>query len=180
MSDRELTPDELARMNEEMHEKIGVEMQHLSKEELEKEIISFMDKKQAVCLGTCGADGAPRISVTDYVNDGLIIYIYTEGGKKLDNLRENKRVAVGLGNSGRTWRSVRGVNIEGIADVFTDDDREYAVAMKLFKPTFESIEKELGIKIDFPKGMRRIIRITPKTMVYYHNAKGISNAHWEA
>jgi nitroimidazol reductase NimA-like FMN-containing flavoprotein (pyridoxamine 5'-phosphate oxidase superfamily) len=180
MSDKELTPEELARVNEEMHEKIGVELKSLSKEELEQEIISYLDKKQACSLGTCGKDGAPRISVTDYVNDGLIIYIYTEGGKKLDNLRENKRVAVGLGNSGRTWRSVRGVNIVGTAEVFTDDDPEYAEAMKLFRPVFESIEKELGIKIDFPKGMRRIIKVTPEKMVYYHNAKGISNAHWEA
>ena len=180
MSDRELTPEELQRVNEEMHAKAGVEMKQLSKEQLEAEIISFLDKKQAVCLGTCGADGVPRISVTDYVNDGLTIYIYTEGGKKLDNLRQNKQVALGLGNSGRTWRSVRGVNIQGVADVFTDDDPEYAEGMKLFKPVFESIEEELGIKIDFPKGMRRIIRVTPTRMVYYHNAKGISNAHWEA
>jgi hypothetical protein len=28
--------------------------------------------------------------------------------------------------------------------------------------------------------MMKIIRVTPTKMVYYHNNKGISNAHWEA
>jgi nitroimidazol reductase NimA-like FMN-containing flavoprotein (pyridoxamine 5'-phosphate oxidase superfamily) len=178
--ERELTPKELDVVNKEMHDKMGVDRKALTRQELEAEIISYLDKKQALSLGTVGADGAPRISVVDYVNDGLTIYVYTEGGRKLDNLRHDKRVAAGLGSSARTFRSVRGVNITGIADVFSDDDPEYAEAMKLFQPIFEAMEKELGIKIEFPKGMRRIIRITPQTMVYYHNNKGISNAHWEA
>jgi len=52
--------------------------------------------------------------------------------------------------------------------------------MKLFKPIFEKYEKETGISLTFPKGMLRIIRVTPTKMVYYYNKKGITNAHWDA
>ena len=44
----------------------------------------------------------------------------------------------------------------------------------------EKLQEEVGITIEFPKGILRILRITPRKMVYYYNKKGISNAHWEA
>ena len=75
MTVREFTEEELAQMNEEMFKKMNIEMKHLSKEELEKEICNYLSKTQACSLATCGKDGTPRISVVDYVNEGLIIYI---------------------------------------------------------------------------------------------------------
>ena len=45
----------------------------LSREELEEEIIDYLSKKQPCSLATCGKDGAPRISVVDYINEGPTI-----------------------------------------------------------------------------------------------------------
>jgi len=180
MAVREFSEEELAQMNEEMFKKMNIEMKPLSKEELEKEVIDYLSKTQACCLATCGKDGVPRISVVDYINEGLTIYIFSEGGKKFKNLKENNRVAIGIGTSSKTFRSVRGINIWGIAEVFTEEDEEFAHGMELFRPIFKDFEKQIGIPIEFPKGMMRIIRVTPTKMVYYHNNKGISNVHWEA
>jgi nitroimidazol reductase NimA-like FMN-containing flavoprotein (pyridoxamine 5'-phosphate oxidase superfamily) len=180
MAAREFTEEELAKMNEEMFKKMNIEMKHPSKEELEKEIINYLSKTQACSLATCGKDGVPRISVVDYVNEGLTIYIFSEGGKKFENLKENNKVAIGIGTSTKTFKAVRGVNICGTAEVFTEDDEGFAHGMELFRPIFKNFEKQIGIPIEFPKGMMKIIRVTPTKMVYYHNNKGISNAHWEA
>jgi hypothetical protein len=42
------------------------------------------------------------------------------------------------------------------------------------------MEKEMGKPVEMPKGLLRMIRVTPAKMVYTHNNKGIANAKWEA
>lgn len=37
----------------------------------------------------------------------------------------------------------------------------------------------MGEPIQMPKGMIRLIRVTPTKMTYFHQNKGIANAHWE-
>lgn len=180
MKVHELTEEGREQMTEELFKKLNIERKHPSKEELEQEIIDYLSKKHPCTLATCGNDGVPRVSVVDYVNEGLTLYIFSEGGGKFKNIRENSKVGVGIGTSTKTIRSVRGVNIWGIADVFIEDAPEFAHAMKLFSPLFEDFEKQIGGPIEFPPGMMRIIRITPTRMLYYHYNKGIANACWEA
>jgi len=180
MKVHELTEEEREQMIDQYFKRINIERKHLSKEELEEEIIDYLKKKQPCSLATCGKDGVPRVSVVDYINDGLIIYIISEGGEKFKNIKENNKVAIGIGTSARTARSVRGINIWGIAEVFTDDSPEFAYAIKLFDPIIKSMEKEMGGPVDIPKGLLRVIRVTPTKMVYHHNNKGIKNAYWTA
>jgi nitroimidazol reductase NimA-like FMN-containing flavoprotein (pyridoxamine 5'-phosphate oxidase superfamily) len=179
MGVHELTEDEREQMTNELFQKLNIERKHPSKEELEKEITDYLSKKHPCSLATCGKDCVPRTSVVDYVNDELTIYIFSEGGGKFKNIKENNKVSIGIGTSTQTIRSVRGVNIEGTAEVFTEDTEEFSYAMKLFKPLFEDFEQQIAGPIEFPPGMMRIIRITPAKMVYYHYNKGIANARWE-
>ena len=46
MEVHELTEEEREQMNEEMFKKMKIERKHLSKEELEKEIIDYISKRQ--------------------------------------------------------------------------------------------------------------------------------------
>ncbi len=176
----ELTEEQRDKIIEGMIRVLGLERNHPSKQELEAEIIDYLGKKQPCTLATCGADSMPHVSVVDYMNDGLILYIISEGGKKFHNLRENNHVAVGIGTSTKKMRSIRGVNIWGIADVFTDDTPEFARGIELFKPVLDEMEKLTGKPAKIPKGVMRLIRVTPKRMVYFHYNKGIGNEVWEA
>ncbi len=180
MTVHELTEQEREQMIDLYYQKMNMKRKRLSKKELEQEIIDYLRKKHPCSLATCGKDGVPRISVVDYINDGLTIYIISEGGEKFKNLRENNKVAIGIGSSARTTQSVRGVNIWGIAEVFTDDTPEFAYALKLFQPVLKAMEKEMGSPVQIPKGILRLIRVTPTKMVYHHNKMGIKNAHWVA
>jgi len=180
MEVHELTEEEREQMLEQGFTMMNIERKNLSQKDLEKEIIDYLSKKHPCSLATCGKDGVPRISVADYVSEGLTIYIFSEGGEKFKNLKENNKVAVGVGTSAQTFRSVRGVNIWGIAEVFTEDTQEFIQGMKLFSPLIKDMEKEMGKPIEIPKGLLRMIRITPTKMVYTHNNKGIANAKWEA
>ena len=179
MEVHELTEEEREQMTNELFKKLTIERKHLSKNELEKEITDYLSKKHPCSLATCGKDCVPRTSVVDYVNDGLTIYIFSEGGGKFKNIKENNKVSIGIGTSTQTIRSVRGINIEGIAEVFTEETEVFSHAMKLFKPLLEDFEQQISGPIEFPPGMMRIIRISPNKMVYYHYNKGIANACWE-
>ena len=176
----ELTEEEREQMTDELFKKLKIERKHLSREALEKEIIDYLSKKHPCSLATCGKDCVPRTSVVDYVNDGLTLYIFSEGGGKFKNIEENNRVSIGIGTSTQTIRSVRGVNIAGIADVFTEGTEGFTYAMQLFRPLFEDFEQQIGGPVTFPPGMMRVIRVTPTQMLYYHYNRGIANALWEA
>ena len=179
MAVHELTEQEREKMIDQYFDMIGVKRKHPTREELEHEIIEYLGKKQPCSLATCGKDGIPRISVVDYLHDGLVIYIISEGGEKFKNLRENSHVAIGIGRSARTTRSVRGVNIWGQADVFEDDTPEFAHALKLFEPILKAMTKATDDPVELPKGLLRVIRVTPTKMVYHYNIRGIKNAHWQ-
>jgi len=180
MEVHELTEEERERMIDQTFKMLHIERKNLLREELEKEISNYLSKTQACSLATCSRDGVPRISVVDYVNEGLTIYIFSEGGDKFKNLKENNRVAIGIGTSAKKVRSGKGINLWGIAHVFTQDTPEYAYGMKLFAAVFKAQEKEIGGTLDIPKGTSRLIRVTPTKIVYYNIKKGIANAHWTA
>ena len=180
MAFQEISEEQRDGMIEGMIRLLGQERRHPARQELEAEIIDYLGKKQACSLATCGADGMPHVSVVDYVNDGLTLHVMSEGGRKFRNLRENNQVAVGIGTSAGTMRSVRGVNIWGVAEVFTDDAPEFARGLVLFQPMLADIERLTGKPARLPEGIMRLIRITPCRMVYFHYNKGIGNAVWEA
>jgi nitroimidazol reductase NimA-like FMN-containing flavoprotein (pyridoxamine 5'-phosphate oxidase superfamily) len=180
MEVHELTEEEREQMVEEVFRKMNRERKHLSKEEMETEIASYLSKRQVCSLATCGKEGVPRVSVVNYANEGLTLYIFSEGGDKFKNLGENNSVGVGVGDHYKTFDAMRGVNIWGTAEVFTEETKEFAYGMKFFAPLMKDLEEETGLHMEFPKGMLRIIRITPTKMVYHYNRKGIANAHWEA
>jgi len=180
MAVHEISEEQRDRIVEKMINVLGLERKHPTKKELEEEIIDYLGKKRPCALGTCGRDGVPRVSMVDYMNDGLTLYILSEGGDKFKNIRENNRVAVGIGTSTHTMRSVRGVNMWGTADIFTDDTPEFAKALQLFKPFLDDIAKLTGKPPQLPPGVMKMIRVTPARMIYFHYNKGIGNEPWEA
>ncbi len=179
MAVREITYEERDAMYDKALETMGIQRRRPSREELEKEIIDYLGKKQPCTLATCGGDGWPRVSVVDYVNDGLIIYIFSEGGDKFKNIKENNRVGIGIGTGSKAMKT-RGVNIWGTAEVFDDECPEFAGGLEILSPIIRDIEKATGRSFVFPKGILRLIRVTPVRMVYHHTVKGIKHAVWEA
>lgn len=180
MTVHDLTPEERNRMMDEALKHMGIKRRHLSRKALEEEIIDYLSRKQPCSLATCGNDGAPRISVVDYVNDGLAIYILSEGGEKFKNIQENNRVAVGIGTGARALKT-RGINIQGFAHVFADGDPEFESALGLFQQILQEMSAAIGKGPEtlMPRSIMRFIRVTPTVIVYHHTQKGIKHARWE-
>ena len=151
MAVREITYEERDMMYDQAFKKMGIERKHPSREELEKEIIDYLGKKQPCTLATCGKDGWPRVSVVDYVNDGLTLYLFSEGGDKFKNLRENNRVGIGIGTGSKALKT-RGINIWGIAHVFDDETpANLPRVCTSFSPIIRDMEKAAGSPSRFPR-----------------------------
>ena len=178
MKIHELTDEERERMLDGLFTKLKIVRWRPTRSELEAQITDYLGKNQPCTLATCGTDGVPRVSVVDYAHEGLAVYIFSEGGEKFKNIAVNNKVAVGIGTSARTITSVRGLNMQGTAEVFTEEQPEFTHALKLFKTMLDDFEKRTGAPVVFPPGMVRVIRITPLRMVYFHYMKGIAHECW--
>lgn len=82
-----------------------------SKEEIEREIIEFLDKMSthkgtsgkgcglkhgsSLVLATC-RNNQPRATTLDFFNEGLTIYILGEPGGKIANIRDNPKVSAAI------------------------------------------------------------------------------------
>ncbi|MCX5895539.1 MAG: hypothetical protein NTZ51_06890, partial [Proteobacteria bacterium] len=73
----ELTDEEREKMFDELFKKLKIKRRQPDREELAKEIIDYLSKKHPCSLATCSKSGDPRISVVDYVNEGLTLYIFS-------------------------------------------------------------------------------------------------------
>ncbi len=62
----------------------------------------------------------------------------------------------------------------------SDDMPEFAHGMKILQPILDGMAEALGSPIQIPKGILRLIRVTPTKIVYHHTMKGIKHAVWEA
>ncbi len=83
MAVHDISEEQRDRIVERMINVLGLERKHPTKQELEEEIIDYLGKKHPCALGTCGKDGIPRISMVDYMNDGLTLHIMSEGGDEV-------------------------------------------------------------------------------------------------
>lgn len=112
----------------------------LPPDQLYQKIINHL-KGQTMCtLCTASLDGQPRATPMEYYSDGTTLYLMADPGVKIENLKVNPRVSVGIYNNPHpVWTnpehylSVRSVQITGRAKILNPGDPEYADAVKHYK-----------------------------------------------
>src|SRR3989338_6723655 len=177
----ELTPELKKEILDSYMNGLGLEPAKPSREELENEIVNYLKLNNVCVLCTVNKEGVPRATAVDYKNDGMTIYIMTEGGGKIDNIRENSRVALSIYSPHRTMRAVRGINYEGEAKIYTVQHKEEIMkAFQLLKEEIESFKKEMKGINPPPPQLMKLIKITPKKVRYICFAKGIGETEWIA
>ena len=82
----------------------------LTREKLEKEIVHFIKKHKICTLATCSGK-MPRSTPVRYLNKGMTLYIFAEGGGKLINLKKNPNISVSLYGAYRGFLSVKGLQL---------------------------------------------------------------------
>ena len=148
-------------------------------EELEQEVIRFMKAHDILYLATTKNDN-PRCTPLGYFNQGLTVYILSEGGGKFANLRANKKVSYSIASRirrGKGLMKVRGLQVWGRAQVISmKKDRKKFEEMLAVMGVLQSLGRR-GIK-DLPPFNYRIIKIEPEKIRYLNLIKGINNVTW--
>lgn len=120
---------------------------------LEKHIVEFLKTQNMCILATC-ISNSPRAAPIEYYSRGTTLYMVAEEGKKLENIRTNPQVSVGIFAPYNGWMSVRGVQITGMAEILSMNEKaEYNDWLSVYK--WQRSAQELGIKT-LPKNVKPI------------------------
>lgn len=109
-------------------------IESISSDALKQCIVEFLDQRNVLHLATC-RDNEPRCTALEYWNNGLTVYIGSEGGGKFGNLRKNPRVCFSICDPYdplEDFFSARGLQVWGTASVYNQSDHpaEFAEARR--------------------------------------------------
>ncbi|MBI5375349.1 MAG: pyridoxamine 5'-phosphate oxidase family protein [Candidatus Schekmanbacteria bacterium] len=141
---------------------------------VKKAIIKYMDEHTVIHLGTC-SNNIPRVTPIEFRNKGLRIYLFSEGGVKINNIKKNPKVSASIANHydrKSDYFSSRGIQLWGKAKVYGKDENR-----KIF---LECI-KLMGIKEKSlpPLYPYKIIVIEPEKIRYQDARNGYWFVTWE-
>ena len=137
-------------------------MKSITPKDLEKRIIQFLKKQNMCVLATCG-DNVPRATPIEYHSKGLTLYFVVEPGTKLENMKRNPNVSIGIFLPYIGWDSAKGVQITGKAKILLRENLvEFKEGLVAYK--WEKTAKELSIKT-FPKTVE-LVKVVPEKIEF--------------
>jgi nitroimidazol reductase NimA-like FMN-containing flavoprotein (pyridoxamine 5'-phosphate oxidase superfamily) len=90
-------------------------------------------------LATCGKE-APRASPVEYYSEGVTLYMTFDPGVKVENLKVNPRISIGVCNSikpewknGVDWALVKSAQITGKVKFLVEGTPAFEHALKVYK-----------------------------------------------
>jgi nitroimidazol reductase NimA-like FMN-containing flavoprotein (pyridoxamine 5'-phosphate oxidase superfamily) len=183
-----------------------------SRECLEKEILKFLNKSSSKrgqqanpeelpdnglgCVLATSRNNIPRATPVDFYNDGLIIWIIGDPGKKILNIRSNNRVSVGVYHPMDRSKPNRSLQIQGKArlvnykdhkKVFFSAAKKFGIMRTIENMADKQIQKQLLSQEESASWIERtlsrfnLIRIIPDeiTCLFIHPVKGIEKDVWK-
>ncbi len=119
-------------------------IQELTKEEIEEQIKIYLSSHLICSLATC-SNNMPRSTVVRYKSKDMTIYILTEGGGKLKNIRVNPNVSVSIYGDYTGFQSVNGLQAWGIAEIISPEDHEkYSKVLDVMKTSEREDLQKMG------------------------------------
>jgi hypothetical protein len=90
---------------------------------------------------------------------GATLYILTEGGKKIENIRNNPLVSLSVHGHFSGWASVRGLQISGTAEIGTQGSG-------IFTEGTEAYRKRRRLKSAVLPDFMHVIKVRPRKIEY--------------
>ena len=150
----------------------------LSRKELEEEIVHFITTHKICTLATCSGN-MPRSTPVRYLNRGMTIYVFAEGGGKFTNLKKNPNISLSLYGAYRGFLSVKGLQLWGKAEIIYQKDKEaFAEAKRMWETQGRRDIDRLRARQVPP--IMKAIKITVEKARYLNFEKGIINQTWKA
>jgi len=130
----------------------------INRRKLENIICDFL-RTQATCVIATCSDSIPRASTVEFFPTALTIYIITEGGRKVENIKKNARVSIALSAPFTGWESLKGLQMSGTAEIGRKGSQIFEEGIKAYKkrkdlekvlmPDFMNVLKIIPFEIDY-------------------------------
>lgn len=125
----------------------------------EDEITAFLAEQRTATLVTLGATGHPHaVAMWFGLIDGVIWFETKAKAQKALNIRRDPRVTV-LVEDGLTYDQLRGVSIEGRAEVVEDADALWAVGVSVWERYNGEYTEEVKPLVEFMLHKRVAVRV---------------------
>ena len=148
-------------------------IRRLTDDELKERIAKFLREQKICTLATC-ANNIPRSTPVRYRSQGLTLYILTEGGGKVQNMRENNVVSVSIVGEYTGFKSVTCLQLWGTAEIIEPrGGQRYEEAQKIMD--LEEREDLKQIKIKNIRTEMYVIKISPEKARFLSFPEGILN-----
>jgi len=94
-----------------------------TREEIEKDIIDFLEGGGYCALGTC-KDNIPRVTPVSFESEGMTLWIVADPGGKIENIKANPKVSVAVYSRIEDDKDNISLQIFGNAELITYDSHQ--------------------------------------------------------
>lgn len=153
----------------------------IDEKEFKEVVIEYLNRHNVLHLATC-RDNKPRSTPLEYFNNGLIVYISSEGGGKFANLKVNSKVSYSICDPydpAENFFGAIGLQVWGTATTFKKNtDLKKYEEIKKYSRNAETLKKQ-GLDQMYNTFNFNIITIEPLKITYLNLIKGFRNVTWQ-
>ncbi|MFC3961216.1 pyridoxamine 5'-phosphate oxidase family protein [Nocardia jiangsuensis] len=137
----------------------------------EAEITRFLETSRVATFATLGRAGVPHLTAMWYaLLDGEVWFETKAKSQKAVNLRRDPRVTC-LVEAGDTYDQLRGVSIEGRAEVVDDPERLFAVGVSVWERYTGPYTDDLRPLVEQMLHKRIAVRVVPERVRSWDHRK---------
>lgn len=163
-------------------EKVNIKLiESIAEEDFLKIIIDFLDRHNVLFLATC-KNNEPRCTPLEYFNHGLTVYIFSEGGGKIANLKANPKAAYGIADPyypDQDFFGATGLQVWGTATVFKKSDNPEKFNEIRRDARYMEALKRQGLADAANTVNFNVITIEPEKIRYLNYRQGFRNVIWK-
>ena len=146
------------------NERSKIEMSH-------DEIVEYLERSRTATMVTNGPSGHPHAVAMWYaVVDGAIWFETKAKSQKATNLRRDPKITV-LIEDGHTYDTLRGVSLEGTAEIVDDADALWAVGVSIWERYNGPYTEEMKPLVEFMLNKRVAVRVEVSRMRSWDHRK---------
>ncbi|NKY52071.1 pyridoxamine 5'-phosphate oxidase family protein [Nocardia vermiculata] len=135
------------------------------------EITEFLERSRIITLASLSKNGTPHLTAMWYgLIDGEIWFETKAKSQKAVNLRRDPRITV-LVEAGDTYDQLRGVSIEGRAEIVDDAEALFKVGVSVWERYTGPYTEEMRPMVETMLAKRIAIRVVPERVRSWDHRK---------
>ncbi len=136
-----------------------------------EEVALYLERSRSATLATIGPGGVPHLVAMWYaLIDGEVWFETKAKSQKALNIRRNPQVSV-LVEDGHTYDQLRGVSIEGTAEIVEDPDRLWDVGVSVWERYNGPYSEEVRPFVELMLLKRIAVRVRPQRVRTWDHRK---------